>query len=74
MGGEKKEHNTPINSDTNYHREIKFIRIIMDYCLLQFNALQFFWGGPSSSPLVNLKGNAIINLLTLNTLVFRKTS
>ena len=33
----KKERNTPINSNANYHREMKQAPIIMDYCLLQFD-------------------------------------
>ena len=36
--------NTPINSNTNYHREMKHGPINMDYCLLQFDALKFFLG------------------------------
>ena len=34
--------NTPINSNTNYGREMKHVPINMDYCLLQFGALKFF--------------------------------
>ena len=39
--GQKK--NTPIYFNTNYHREIKVVPIIMD-CLFQFEALKFFFG------------------------------
>ena len=35
---------TPFNSSTNYRREIKLVRINMDYCLLQFDDLKFFFG------------------------------
>ena len=38
---EKKKRDTPINSVTNYRREMKLIPIIMDYCLLQLDALKF---------------------------------
>ena len=41
---DQKNRNTPINSNTNYRREMKIIPINMDYCLLQFDALQFFLG------------------------------
>ena len=40
----KKKKNTPINSNTNYRREMKFVPIIMDYCLLLFDALKCFLG------------------------------
>ena len=40
----KKERNTPIHFNTNYPTEMNFVAIIMDYCLLQFNALTFFLG------------------------------
>ena len=39
----KMEH--PINSNTNYSREIKLLQINMDYCPLQFGASKFFLGG-----------------------------
>ena len=29
---------------TNYRTEMKLVPIIMDYCLLQFDALKFFLG------------------------------
>ena len=38
----QKKWNTPINSVTNYRREMKLTPINMDYCLLQFDALKFF--------------------------------
>ena len=38
----KKKRNTPIYFNTNYRTEMKLVPIIMDYCLLQFNALKFF--------------------------------
>ena len=34
----------PIYFNTNYHTEMKLVPIIMDECLLQFNALKFFVG------------------------------
>ena len=40
----KKKLNTPINSNTNYRREMKLVLINMDYSLLQFEALKFFLG------------------------------
>ena len=36
----KKKGTPPINR--NYRKEMKFVSIIMDYCLLQFDALKFF--------------------------------
>ena len=42
----KKNH--PNNSNTNYRREMKLVSINMDYCLLQFGALKFVLGGPST--------------------------
>ena len=35
---------TPIYFNTNYCTEMKLVLIIMDYCLLQFDALKFFLG------------------------------
>ena len=40
----KKERNTPIYFNTNYRTEMKLVPVIMDYCLLQFDALKFFLG------------------------------
>ena len=50
-----------INSNTNYHKEIKFIPINMDYSLLQFDAFNFFLG-------VSLRGKSlpILNFSNLN--------
>ena len=39
-----KKRNTPIYFNTNYRAEMKLVSIIMDYCLLQFDALKFFLG------------------------------
>ena len=39
-----KKGTPPTNFDINYRREIKLVPIIMDYCLLQFNALKFVLG------------------------------
>ena len=40
----QKKRNTPINFNTNYRTEMKLLPIIMDYCLLQFDALKIFLG------------------------------
>ena len=40
----KKKRNIPIYFNTNYRIEIKLVPIIMDYCLLKFDALNFFLG------------------------------
>ena len=40
----KKKSNTRIHSNTNYRIEMKLVPIIMDYCLLQLDALKFFFG------------------------------
>ena len=40
----KKKRNTPIYFNTNYRREMKLVPIIMDLCLLQFDAFKFFFG------------------------------
>ena len=44
----KEEENTPIYFNTNYSTEMKLVPIIMDYCLLQFDALDFFLKGAST--------------------------
>ena len=38
----KKKRITLIYFNTNYRAEMKLVPIIMDYCLLQFDALKFF--------------------------------
>ena len=40
----KKKRNTPIYFNKNYHTEMKLVPIIMDYCLLQSDVLNFFSG------------------------------
>ena len=40
----KKTRKTLIYFNTNYLTEMKLVPIIMDYCLLQFDALKFFLG------------------------------
>ena len=40
----KRKRNTPVYFNTNYRTEMKLVAIIMDYCLLQFDALKFFLG------------------------------
>ena len=40
----KKERNISIYFNRNYRTETKLILIIMDYCLLQFDALKFLLG------------------------------
>ena len=45
----KKKQSTPINFNTNYRRQMKLIPINMDYCLLQFDALIFFFSFRGSS-------------------------
>ena len=40
----KKGGDTPINSYTNYHREMELVPINMDYCLLQFDEWKFCLG------------------------------
>ena len=37
----QKKRNTPVNSNTNYLREMKLIPINMNYYLLQFDAIKF---------------------------------
>ena len=41
--GQKKRY-TPIHFNANYRTELKLVRIIMDYCLFQFDSLNFFLG------------------------------
>ena len=38
----KEKWNTPIYFNTNYRTEMKRVPVIVDYCLLQFDALNFF--------------------------------
>ena len=40
----EKKRNTPIYFNTNYRTEMKLVPIIMDYCLLQFDALKILLG------------------------------
>ena len=40
--------NIPIYFDKNYHTEMSLVPFIMDYCLLQFDAVKFFLGGLST--------------------------
>ena len=42
----KKKKNTDKTAyfNKNYPKEMKLLRIIMEYCLLQFDALKFFLG------------------------------
>ena len=40
----KRKRNTPIYFNTNSRTKMKLVPIIMDYCLLQFDALKFFLG------------------------------
>ena len=40
--GQKKKRNTVIYFNTNYCTEMKLVPIIMDYCALQFYALNFY--------------------------------
>ena len=42
MYSRSKKKNTPINSNTNYRREMKLGPKDMDYCLLQFDTMKFF--------------------------------
>ena len=50
----KKKMNTPISSNANYRREMKFVPINMNYGLLQFDALKFVLG-------VRLHGRSLPN-------------
>ena len=36
--------NIPIYFDKNYHTEMSLVPFIMDYCLLQFDAVKLFLG------------------------------
>ena len=56
--GKKKGGGHPINSNTKYHRGMKLIPINMDYCLLQFDAVQLFLG-------VRLHGGSLHNFIFL---------
>ena len=40
----EKEKKPSTYFNTNYHREMKLVPIIMDYCLIQFDDLKFFLG------------------------------
>ena len=51
--------NSPIISNANYRGEMKFIPISMDYCLFQFDAVQFFLG-------VRLHGGSLPNFNFFN--------
>ena len=63
----KRKKDTPINFSTNYRTEMKLVQIVMDYCLLQFDALNFFlW--------VHLHGGSQpnFNFFNLNPQIFRR--
>ena len=53
----KNKRNTPVYFSINYRTEVKLVSIIMDYCLLQFDALKFYLGirvhGEGSQPNFN---------------------
>ena len=59
MYSRSKKKNTLIYFKTNYRREMKLVLIIMDYYLLQFDALKFFLG-------VRLHGEYLSNLNFFN--------
>ena len=40
----KKKRNTPIYFNTNYRTEMKLVPIIIDNCLLKFDAFKFYLG------------------------------
>ena len=63
----KKKRNTPIYFNTNYRTEMKLVPIIMDYCLLQFDALKFFLG-------VRLHGGSLPNFyfFSVNSQIFQR--
>ena len=54
MYSRSKRRNTPIYFNTNYRTEMKLVPMIMDYYLLQFDALKFFLG-------VRLHGGSLPN-------------
>ena len=55
----EKKKNAHINSNGNYHREMKLIPINMHHCLFQFVAINFFLG-------VRLYGGSLPNLNFFN--------
>ena len=54
----KKIGTSLFNFNTNNRREMKFIPINMDYCLLQFDALNFFLG-------VRLHGRSVSKIFSM---------
>ena len=54
-----KKKKIPISFNMNYRREVKLVPIIIDYCLLQFDALKFFLR-------VRLHGKSLSNFNFLN--------
>ena len=40
----QEKRNIPIYFNSNYRTEMKLVPIIMEYCLLQFDALKFYLG------------------------------
>ena len=63
----KKKKNTSNYFNTNYHGEMKVVPIIMDYCLLQFDALKFFLR-------VRLHGESLpnFNFFNVNSEIFQR--
>ena len=62
----KKERNSPNYFNINFRTEIKLVPIIMDYCLLQFDALEIFLE-------VRLHGESLpnYNFFKVNPLIFQ---
>ena len=55
----KKNENTFTYFVQNYRTKMKLVPIIIDYCLLQFDALKFFFG-------IRLHGGSLFNFNSFN--------
>ena len=63
----KKKRNIFVNYNTYYRTEMELVPVIMDYCLLQFDALKIFLGVP-------LQGGSLPNLyfFSVNPQIFQR--
>ena len=59
MDNRSKKRNAPIYFNTKYRIEMKLVPIIIDDCLLQFDALKFFLG-------IRLHGRSLPNFNFFN--------
>ena len=75
--GQKKKRNIPIYFKLNYRTEMKLVPLIMDYCLLQFDGLNFFrnasaWGVSTYRLSFNFFNFNNFNFFNVNPQIFQR--